>query len=136
MINFDKFRKIAQTIQEIQVFQSVGYSLEVLPCSKESLSNLQALSSRELYERSFAIKPRPTDVRVGDAHLTPSSGMYRSWRELLEAAQLPKEEVDNYVQKLQAIDVNQVDLLDRTTLRNLGFKWGHILKIVRVDRSK
>lgn len=71
MINFDKFRKIAQTIQEIQMFQNVSFWIESLPFCRASLEDLYTLPDREMYERSYAIAPRqgkagaaPTDTKA------------------------------------------------------------------------
>lgn len=68
LLNFEKFRKIAGTIQEIQTYQNVPYWLESLPFCREALLNLQTLPDRELYERSYAIVPKQ-----GNPKLAPST---------------------------------------------------------------
>ena len=79
MINFDKFRKIAQTIQEIQMFQNVSFWIESLPFCRASLEDLYTLPDREMYERSYAIAPRqgkagaaPSDTKVPEAQQVAS----------------------------------------------------------------
>lgn len=90
--------------------------------------NPHVLNTQELYERSYSIKPRPSELKTDvSTSITPSPPSSRSWRELLETAMVPEEDIDIYMQKLQAsaIDINQVGALDKKVLRDLGFKWGH-----------
>lgn len=58
MINMEKYRKMAATIQDIQTYQNVPFWLESLPFCKTDFMNITALSDRELFDRSYAIVPR------------------------------------------------------------------------------
>ena len=63
-----------------------------------------------------------------------SASTYKTWRAFLEAAEVPDEAVVKYVQIFEsnAIELDQVSELNTEILRGLGFKMGHILKILRV----
>lgn len=67
IINFAKRAKTADTIREIQLYQTVGYSLQMVPELQDYiLSTILAVADdHELYGRSLTIEPRPGDRMRG-----------------------------------------------------------------------
>ena len=60
LINFDKLRKTALVIKQIQLFQHTGYSLEVVPRIKEYLQTVKErnMTEEECFKQSLALEPR------------------------------------------------------------------------------
>jgi son of sevenless-like protein len=55
LINFDKRRKIAQVIMEIQQYQATPYCLEEVPALRDFLLNLETFDENEAYSHSLQV---------------------------------------------------------------------------------
>lgn len=71
LINFAKRQKTAEVIREIKQFQSVPYTLQVVPLLQHFIkTQLEAsLDVETLYERSLEIEPRTTPAAAEAAKL-------------------------------------------------------------------
>eukprot|EP01137_Pigoraptor_chileana_P018610 Opistho-2@78357 len=58
LINFDKRRKIATVIQEIQRYQQTPYHLQEVDFLRQYLLDVQILDTNAMYERSLFLEPR------------------------------------------------------------------------------
>lgn len=57
-INFEKRRKVAMIIREIQAYQTTYFTFELLDTIQEFLKNLQEVNEQELYRLSLIAEPR------------------------------------------------------------------------------
>jgi len=55
LINFDKRRKIAQVIMEIQQYQATPYCLQEVPALREFLCKLESFDENEAYANSLKV---------------------------------------------------------------------------------
>jgi len=62
LINFDKLRKTALVIKQIQLFQHTGYSLEVVPQIRDYLLTVKErnMSEEDAFKMSLVLEPRAT----------------------------------------------------------------------------
>lgn len=57
-INFDKRRRLATVISELQRYQQQAYNLSEQPTIKDYLSHLEVLTEKLLYKFSLICEPR------------------------------------------------------------------------------
>eukprot|EP01088_Endostelium_zonatum_P008719 TRINITY_DN21878_c0_g1_i1.p1 TRINITY_DN21878_c0_g1~~TRINITY_DN21878_c0_g1_i1.p1 ORF type:complete len:694 (+),score=167.19 TRINITY_DN21878_c0_g1_i1:80-2161(+) len=97
LINFDKRRKVAAVVLEIQRYQQTPYNLEVVDTVMDYLNNLKNLSDDEAYQKSLAIIPRGATGKLAPKELKELQKVAKNKIKQLqkdEAAKYPSYEID------------------------------------------